>query len=699
MDMMEFLYANRIFRKEHEIMRKRLIALLLALLMCVPTFALAEEDGADFASFYRIPDTLTYRGGVVMRGFLKGADATSQQIEVAYTSSPDPYIILNEETRWDFTITGGLAPYKCEVLIAYQTFAETGNSWAVPDWFDLEGSSFTYTFTEPGKYFIEVRVLDEDGQYCSFQTRPYETYTAANEADPTTVAGKVNAIIASVITPNMSEYQRALVLHDWLIYNADYDQTLTNRDADGVLLKGSGVCDSYARAYLMLCTAAGIECITVTGYAGEPHGWNMVNLDGDWYHVDCTWDDPVPGGDENHSYFLVDDDTLAKDHQWNRPGNIIDPLGFIAPEAKGGKYSQNQAATYDFTFADMDEFAANVDEMIASGLLKQQITGLYTGSVDYWNTFAAWGSAGGTLTLQEAGRISGYGYRGKQYYINLVWHDPAEYIDLASDRVQLSIGQTYNLTATDFYPAEDVFTWSSADPAVVTVAGSYDTEGPYAVLTGVSAGETTVKAVTPHGASTTVTVVVLPAFAPDFALSAATNASGVLLSWEAIPGVSEYTVVRVADGVETVLTTTAENEVQIPAAQLPAEVFQQIKIIGKRIVNGEAVFTYESEPVEYGKLTLTFTSTLPAAVVVIDAEAFANDTSLTSFKVPEGATTIGDRAFAGCTALTTVSIPASVTSMGDGVFTGCPIKYAQVAPGSVAEAYLMECFPNIKLVN
>ena len=52
------------------------------------------------------------------------------------------------------------------------------------------------------------------------------------------------------------------------------------------------------------------------------HGWNKVKVDGNWYNLDVTWDDPVPDkkGHISYGYFLVSDSQLAKTHSWNDAG-------------------------------------------------------------------------------------------------------------------------------------------------------------------------------------------------------------------------------------------------------------------------------------------------------------------------------------------------------------------------------------------
>ena len=109
----------------------------------------------------------------------------------------------------------------------------------------------------------------------------------------------------------------ALWLHDWLIYNANYDYTYSRYTADGVLLHGTGVCDSYTRAYNLLLQQFGIESKRLSSDAMD-HAWNLVKIDGQWCHVDVTWDDPNEGGYENHFYFGLTDEQMDVDHDWNR---------------------------------------------------------------------------------------------------------------------------------------------------------------------------------------------------------------------------------------------------------------------------------------------------------------------------------------------------------------------------------------------
>ena len=125
---------------------------------------------------------------------------------------------------------------------------------------------------------------------------------APNETD---AGKKADAIVAALVTDDMNDYQKALILHDYLILHASYDTSLKRYEPEDILIHHSGVCQAYTEAYEMLLQRAGIECAREYG---DDHIWNMAKLDGDWVHIDCTWDDPVVqggGSAENHNYFGI----------------------------------------------------------------------------------------------------------------------------------------------------------------------------------------------------------------------------------------------------------------------------------------------------------------------------------------------------------------------------------------------------------
>lgn len=141
----------------------------------------------------------------------------------------------------------------------------------------------------------------------------------------------------------------------------------------GILLKGSGVCESYALAMTRLLDAVGIPNMYATGDAGGGHAWNYVQMpNGNWYLQDSTWDDNGPNGESTEDYFLCADD------------------GIHIP--KGNRYV---AYTKDFDFVERSTTAYKPEKETEQLALSQtelnllpkktaELTVLSTGNNAYW---------------------------------------------------------------------------------------------------------------------------------------------------------------------------------------------------------------------------------------------------------------------------------------------------------------------------
>lgn len=117
--------------------------------------------------------------------------------------------------------------------------------------------------------------------------------------------------------------EKVLYLHDYLAEHCEYDLTYTNNNAYTALIDGKTVCQGYALAMCVLCRKLDIPCYAITSDALK-HMWNVVQIDGKWYHCDATYDDGAPDmlGHGTHMYLLVSDaymqaDTYHKADDWN----------------------------------------------------------------------------------------------------------------------------------------------------------------------------------------------------------------------------------------------------------------------------------------------------------------------------------------------------------------------------------------------
>lgn len=138
------------------------------------------------------------------------------------------------------------------------------------------------------------------------------------------LAEKVDAVLKEIITPDMNDFEKEKAIHDYVIKQGEYGFLTGSKKEDsynskGILLEGKGVCSSYSESMQLLLSLAGVESKIILGKADVEHSWNLVKLDGNWYHVDATWDDPVPDeeGRVLYNYFNVPDQLIGKTHTWN----------------------------------------------------------------------------------------------------------------------------------------------------------------------------------------------------------------------------------------------------------------------------------------------------------------------------------------------------------------------------------------------
>ena len=164
-----------------------------------------------------------------------------------------------------------------------------------------------------------------------------QTYLISKE-EAMAVNDSIGQLVDSVQDQNMSDIDKVKFVNDYIVQNTSYsDQTNGSpHSAYTALAERKAVCQGYALLTQQMLTALGVESLYVVGYAdGVGHAWNLVKLEGQWYHLDTTWNDPLPdrGKSVRYDYFLVTDSQLAKDHTWERADY---------PQANSTKYAYMQ---------------------------------------------------------------------------------------------------------------------------------------------------------------------------------------------------------------------------------------------------------------------------------------------------------------------------------------------------------------------
>lgn len=183
---------------------------------------------------------------------------------------------------------------------------------------DLYAAYQTLYLDEVRLYYIDTvmeYVSDRATQYITDMNIGY-IYTKTQVDSMNAEMEKAAEEILSGVTPEMSEYETVKHIHDTLIKRCTY--TLEGSDITspyGAMVRKTAQCQGYSRAFSYLCNLCGIETDIVLGVANEEHMWNMAKIDGKWYHIDLTWDDPdrteFPDS-VRYDYFCVSTDRMQE---------------------------------------------------------------------------------------------------------------------------------------------------------------------------------------------------------------------------------------------------------------------------------------------------------------------------------------------------------------------------------------------------
>lgn len=215
-------------------------------------------------------------------------------------------------------------------------------------------------------------------------------------------------ILEEIITDGMTDIEKETAVYDWMCANLGHDSNLLlvipNGDGDadnpyGVLKYHNAVCVGYATTFRMFMQMMDIECMVVHNTECY-HSWDLVNLDGNWYHTDIYAD----AGSGNYANFNVPDVMRMREQSWD--------MEFF-PHATSFKYykAMENLETAD-TISDIPaliakymgetysnffiKFNGTVDEEFARravavvNMYSSAIEGLQLGDTRYWGAYGLW---------------------------------------------------------------------------------------------------------------------------------------------------------------------------------------------------------------------------------------------------------------------------------------------------------------------
>ena len=162
----------------------------------------------------------------------------------------------------------------------------------------------------------ESKWIEQNGVF-NLQMKLNYDMTASEAAQ---VQERVSEVIRDM-PRDLDEVGKVKYVNDYVVSHTAYnlDSQASPYTPYSILFNGEGVCEGYALTTLLLLEAAGIEARYISGeVASGLHAWNRVRVNNEWYHLDTTWNDPVPNqpGNGRDDYFLVSDATLRADHKW-----------------------------------------------------------------------------------------------------------------------------------------------------------------------------------------------------------------------------------------------------------------------------------------------------------------------------------------------------------------------------------------------
>ena len=132
---------------------------------------------------------------------------------------------------------------------------------------------------------------------------------------------EIDKIIKNNINDNMSDREKIKVIHDYIINHTKYDQERSDKNilnynstdtAYGALVDGYALCGGYTDSMMLFLERFNIKSYKISS---NNHIWNYVYLDGEWFNLDLTWDDPISKDGRDileHSFFLISTDEMLK---------------------------------------------------------------------------------------------------------------------------------------------------------------------------------------------------------------------------------------------------------------------------------------------------------------------------------------------------------------------------------------------------
>lgn len=215
------------------------------------------------------------------------------------------------------------------------------NNWTLED---LKFQLKYFYLSEPLLFFVRREVSIKYSDNLSIVLLEFSFDYSEAEAEKMKKSLKKAALKATEgITDDMTDVEKALAVHDYIILNTSYDHNEQRYTAYDCLVGKSAVCQGYSLAYMYIMRdILGLDC-SIVFTDSEDHSWNYLKIGSNWYHIDLTSDDPTfitydgkrydAKGEVLHDNFLLSDDAFYKTSGLHRNWDTIGK-----PKAASARY-------------------------------------------------------------------------------------------------------------------------------------------------------------------------------------------------------------------------------------------------------------------------------------------------------------------------------------------------------------------------